>query len=152
MVTMTGRTSSFVCDRRLSRSPCAAPGERGGHTARPKPPQPPARALTQHIRGAVPRHETGVIPVAHAFLEDALAEIFAEATAGRHQAVVAGVCLREAAQDRPRHQPAVGEHREHGVGRPAAERQERGEPPAQPPPARQAPAAGRQPSDRKSVV
>lgn len=110
------------------------------------PPSGAAPALTQHICRPVPGHEAGVIPVAHAFLEDALAEIFAKATAGCHQAVVTGVRLREAAQDCPGHQPAIGEHREHGVGRPAAQSQERGEPPAQPPPDLPAPAAGSQPS------
>lgn len=79
-----------------------------------------AWALTEHIGGPVPGHEAGVIPVAHAFLEDALAEVLAEAAAGGHQAVIAGVGLREPAQDRPGHQPAIGQHREHGAGRPAA--------------------------------
>lgn len=99
------------------------------------PRSPPQPSLTEHICRAVPGHKAGVIPVAHAFLEDPLAEIFAKATAGRHQAVVTGVGLREAAQHCPGHQPAIGQHREHGVGRPAAQGQERGEPPAQPPPA-----------------
>lgn len=124
---------------------------RAGHrTPTPKPPRHPRagprQALTQHICRPVPGHEAGVVPVAHAFLEDALAEIFAKATAGCHQAVVTGVRLREAAQDCPGHQPAIGEHREHGVGRPAAQSQERGEPPAQPPPDLRPPAAGSQPS------
>lgn len=119
---------------------------RGGRDAAAATPSKAPPALTQHICRAVPRHEAGVIPVAHPFLEDALAEIFAEATAGCHQAVVTGVRLREAAQDCPGHQPAVREHREHGAGRPAADSQERGEPPAQPPPGLRAPAAGSQPS------
>lgn len=148
-LTFTGGTSSFVCNPRPSHFAMCGSRRRGRDTdakAASAPPSGAAPALTQHICRPVPGHEAGVIPVAHAFLEDALAEIFAKATAGCHQAVVTGVRLREAAQDCPGHQPAIGEHREHGVGRPAAQSQERGEPPAQPPPDLPAPAAGSQPS------
>lgn len=71
------------------------------------------RSLTQNISGSVPGYETRVVPVAHPFLQDASAEIFAEAAARRHQAVVAAVCLRKSADDSSGNQSSVRQHRQH---------------------------------------
>lgn len=69
--------------------------------------------LTQNISGSVPGYETRVVPIAHPFLEDTSAEILAEAAARRHQAVVAAVCLRKAADDSSGNQSTVRQHRQH---------------------------------------
>lgn len=65
------------------------------------------RRLTKDIGGPVPRDEAGVVAVAHPFLEDPLAKVFAEAIAGADQTVVPTVRLRESAQDSPGYQSAI---------------------------------------------
>lgn len=65
------------------------------------------KTLTQNISGSVPGYETRVVPVAHPFLEDTSAEVFAEAAARRHQAVVAAVCLRKSAENSSGNQSTV---------------------------------------------
>lgn len=66
-----------------------------------------SKTLTQNISGSVPGYETRVVPIAHAFLQDTSAEIFAEAAARRHQAVVAAVGLRESADNSSGNQSTV---------------------------------------------
>lgn len=68
-------------------------------------------ALTEDIRGLVPGNEAGVVAVAHALLQDPLPKVLPEAAAGRDQAVISAVRLRESAQDSPGHDPAIGEYR-----------------------------------------
>lgn len=75
--------------------------------------QPGGKTLTQNISGSVPGYETRVVPIAHPFLEDASAEILAEAAARRHQAVVAAVCLRKSADNSSGNQSSVRQHRQH---------------------------------------
>lgn len=65
------------------------------------------QTLTQNISGSVSGYETRVVPIAHAFLQDASAEILAEAAARRHQAVVAAVSLRKSADDSSGYQSTV---------------------------------------------
>lgn len=82
--------------------------------------------LTQNICGSVPGDEARVVPIAHPFLQDAFTEIFAEAAARRHQAVVAAVCLRESTDDSSGNQSTVRQHGQHhqlpphGPAKPAA--------------------------------
>lgn len=71
------------------------------------------KTLTQNISGSVPGYETRVVPIAHPFLQDASAEILAEAAARRHQAVVAAVCLRKSADNSSGNQSTVRQHRQH---------------------------------------
>lgn len=66
--------------------------------------------LTKDISGPVPRDEAGVVAVAHPFLEDPLAKVFAEAIAGADQTVVPTVRLRESAQDSPGNQSAIRQY------------------------------------------
>lgn len=68
-------------------------------------------ALTQNIRGLVPGNEAGIIAVAHALLQDPLPKVLPEAAAGRDQAIISAVRLRESAQDSPGHDPAIGKYR-----------------------------------------
>lgn len=72
-----------------------------------------ADSLTQHIRWSVPGDEARVVPIAHPLLQDAFAEILAEAAARCHQAVVAAVCLRKSADDSSGNQSTVREHGQH---------------------------------------
>lgn len=58
-------------------------------------------------------YKARVVSVAHPFLQDPFAKILPEAEAGRHQAVVAAVGLRESADDRPGHQSTVRENGQH---------------------------------------
>ena len=71
------------------------------------------RQLTQNICGSVSGDEARVVPVAHAFLQDAFPEVLPEAAARRHQAVVAAVRLRESADDSSGHQSPVRQHGQH---------------------------------------
>lgn len=71
------------------------------------------KTLTQDVGGPVPGDEARVVPVARPFLQDAFAEIFAEAAARSHQAVVATVSLRESANDSSGNQSAVRQHGQH---------------------------------------
>lgn len=68
------------------------------------------RRLTKDIGGPVPRDEAGVVAVAHSFLQDPLAKVFAEAIAGADQTVVPTVRLRESAQDSPGYQSAIRQY------------------------------------------
>lgn len=58
----------------------------------------------------MPRYEAGIISVAHSFLQDPLAKVFAEAIAGADQAVVPTVRLRESAQDSPGYESAIRQY------------------------------------------
>lgn len=75
--------------------------------------KPAPKPLTQDIRGSVAGYEARVVPVAHALLQDASAEVLAEAAARRHQAVVAAVSLGKSADDSSGNQSAVRQHRQH---------------------------------------
>ena len=66
--------------------------------------------LTQNVSGPVAGNEAGVVSVAHAFLQDALTKVFAEAITGADQAVVPTVRLRESAQDSPGYQSAIRQY------------------------------------------
>lgn len=57
------------------------------------------------------RYEARIVPVAHALLEDALTEVFAETAARRDQFVIPAIGLRESAQDSPGNDPSIGEYR-----------------------------------------
>lgn len=69
--------------------------------------------LTQDVGRSVAGDEARVVPIAHALLQDPFAEVFAEAAAGRHQAVVSAVGLRESAEHSSGHQSPVGQHGQH---------------------------------------
>lgn len=63
------------------------------------------------------RYEAGVVSIAHAFLEDALAKILPEPEAGRDKTVIAAIGLGETADDSPGDQSTVRDYGKHHPGR-----------------------------------
>lgn len=61
----------------------------------------------------MPGYKARVVSITHPFLQNPLTKILPEAEAGRHQAVIAAVGLRESADDRPGHQSTVRENGQH---------------------------------------
>lgn len=71
------------------------------------------QTLTQNIGGPVPGDEARVVSITHPFLQDASTEVFAEAAARCHQAVVAAVCLRKPADDSSGNKSTVRQDGQH---------------------------------------